>query len=82
MPRTGSPSRPRDALPFRIELANPDDGEQRILARAASAQLARAIFRAAAAEHSDARVTLRQGRRIIADSRSEQAGARPLEVGK
>lgn len=82
MPRIGSPSRLKDALPYRIELANPDDGEQRILARAASAQLARAIFRAAVAEHSDARITLCQGRRIIADSQAVHAGMRPVEARK
>jgi hypothetical protein len=68
--RTGSASRPSEDLPYRIELWS--DAErptvERVLARAETAQLARAIFTAAVGEHPDRRLTLRKGNRIIADS--------------
>jgi hypothetical protein len=57
-------------LPYRIELwdaVNHDCVEQ-VLARAFSASLARAIFKAARTEHPDRRITLRRGKRVVADS--------------
>jgi hypothetical protein len=39
-----------------------------VLARAAHAQLGRAIFKAAQEELPDRRITLRRGSRIVADS--------------
>jgi hypothetical protein len=39
-----------------------------VLARAVNAQLAREIFKAAQGEHPERRITLRRGRRIVADS--------------
>ena len=59
-----------EKLPYRIELwdaADPDSIE-RVLARAFSAALARAIFKAARLEHPDRRITLRRGKRLVADS--------------
>jgi hypothetical protein len=58
------------ALPFCIELwdAAKADTVERMLARAASLGLARAIFKAAGDEHPGRRITLRQGRRFLADS--------------
>jgi hypothetical protein len=59
-----------EKLPYRIELwdaADPDSIE-RVLARAFSAALARAIFKAARVEHPDRRITLRRGKRLVADS--------------
>jgi hypothetical protein len=59
-----------EKLPYRIELwdaADPDCIE-RVLARAFSAPLARAIFKAARVEHPDRRITLRRGKRLVADS--------------
>jgi hypothetical protein len=44
------------------------DAVERVIARAVSAQLARAIFKAAQGEHPERRITLRRGSRIIADS--------------
>jgi hypothetical protein len=63
-------SRPSDDLPYYIELwrADGDDGIERVLARAVSAQLARAIFKAAQGEHPKRRITLRKGNRIVIDS--------------
>jgi hypothetical protein len=61
---------PRDGdagLPYRVELWR-ERAIERVLAWAASAALARAIFKAAKSEHPDRRVTLRRGGRIIADS--------------
>jgi len=64
-----SPSLPEE-LPYRIELwqADGSDSIERVLARALSAQLARAIFNAAKREHPERRVTLRRGSRFLADS--------------
>jgi hypothetical protein len=39
-----------------------------VLARAASMQLARAIFKAAQGEHPERRITLRKGNRVVSDS--------------
>ncbi len=66
--RTGS--RPSDELPCRIDLwrVDGDDGVERVLARAASIQLARAIFKAAQGEHPHRRITLCRRSRIVADS--------------
>lgn len=59
-----------DELPFRIELwdaANTGTVE-RVLARAHSAPLAQAIFKAARIEHPDRRITLSRGSKVIGDS--------------
>jgi hypothetical protein len=70
MSRTDTPSGPQEELPYRIELWQADSHEtvERVLARALNAQLARAIFKAAQEEHPQRRVTLRKGKRIVADS--------------
>jgi hypothetical protein len=70
MPRTGNPSGPEEKLPYRIELWGADGSNrvEQVLARAVSAQLARAIFTAAKGEHPARRITLRKGNRIVADS--------------
>ncbi len=58
-----------DNLPYCIELWNSaHTAVEQTLARAASAPLAQAIFKAARTEHPDRRVTLRRSTRIIADS--------------
>lgn len=68
----GTRSRPPDGLPYAVELWNADGAlkVERVLARAANAQLARAIFKAAQGEHPERRITLRRGNRIIADTAS------------
>jgi hypothetical protein len=70
--RSGAPSGRANQLPYRVELWH--DGAaasvERVLARAVSAQLARAIFKAATNEHPNRRITLRKGSRIVADSSS------------
>lgn len=68
--RIGSPAGQHRDLPYSIELWGLASGDvvERVLARAASAPLARAIFKAAQTEHPDRRITLRRGARIIADS--------------
>ena len=65
-----------EKLPYRIELWNTGKGEtlERVLARALSAPLARAIFSAAQSEYPDRRITLRRGARVIADSSADQRG--------
>lgn len=72
MSRAGTPSRTPEELPYWIELwhAERRDTVERVLARAASAQLARAIFNAAKGEYPDRRITLRKNSRITADSLS------------
>ena len=67
---TGTAPRAPEELPYRIELwmDGKADAVERVLARAASAELAWAIFKAAMSEHPQRRVTLRNGNRILADS--------------
>ena len=61
-----------DDLRYEIVLAPAlSDGRERLLARAASGQLAQAIFGAAKSEHPDARVILRRDTRVLADSSGE-----------
>jgi hypothetical protein len=57
-------------LPYCIELWSADqmDAVERILARVADPQLARAIFEAAQAEHPGRRITLRKGTELLADT--------------
>jgi hypothetical protein len=66
----GNPIGQGERLPYRIELWDAErlDTIERVLARAASVTLARAIFKAALAEHPGRRITLRRGARVIADS--------------
>ena len=66
-----SRSAPPEDLPYRIELWADGDrrGIERVVARAASVQLAHAIFRAVRNEHPGRRITLREGEKIVADSR-------------
>jgi hypothetical protein len=70
MSRTANPSSAPEDLPYCIELwraENPDEVES-MLARALSAELARAIFKAVQTEHPRRRITLRRGDQIISDS--------------
>jgi hypothetical protein len=55
---------------YRIELwlDGPGDQIERVLARAAGVELARAFFKAALSEHPGRRITLRKGNRTIEDS--------------
>jgi hypothetical protein len=54
-------------LPYRIELWDPQKKDiERVLARAVSAPLARAIYAAALDEHPERRITLCRGERVIA----------------
>jgi hypothetical protein len=64
---------PAEDLPYVIEIWSESDrkGVEYALARAASGELARAIFKAATAEHPGRRITVRKGKRIIADTCSE-----------
>ena len=73
MARSDAPSRYLEELPYLIELwhAERQDDVEQVLARAFSAELARVIFKAAASEHPERRITLRQDSNIIADSSAE-----------
>jgi hypothetical protein len=56
-------------LPYAIELWDlPRVAPERVLGRAASAILGRAIFQAAQAEHPGRRIVLRRGRETIAQT--------------
>jgi hypothetical protein len=68
--RTGAAYPASEELPYRIELWNAEDRDavERVLACAFSAQLARAIFKAAREEHPERRITICKGTRILADS--------------
>jgi hypothetical protein len=70
MTRIANSSRSTEALPYRIELWHAESHEtiERVLARAVTAQLARAIFQAARDEHPQRRITLRKGNRILSDT--------------
>jgi hypothetical protein len=58
-----------EKLSYSIELWDPDARTlERVLGRAFSPQLARAIFHAAQKEHPDQRILLRRGTRTLADS--------------
>jgi hypothetical protein len=58
-----------EKLSYSIELWDPDARAlERVLARAFSPPLARAIFRAAQKEYPDQRILLRRGSRTVADS--------------
>jgi hypothetical protein len=68
-PSSRAASHPPEDLPYRIELWRADaDAVERLLARAASVQLARAIFTAAQGEHPQRRITLCNGNRVVSDS--------------
>jgi hypothetical protein len=70
----GAASGASEELPYLIELWHADKraGVEKLLARALSAELARAIFRAAQVEHPERRITLRKESRIVADSSDTQ----------
>ena len=58
-----------EKLPYCIELwAENNARVEKVLARAATASLARAIFSAACDEHSERRLTLRQASRVLDDT--------------
>ena len=58
-----------EKLSYRVELWDLDAQTlERVLARAFSPQLARAIFRATQKEHPDQRILLRRGTRTVANS--------------
>lgn len=59
-----------EKLPYRVELWDAQAQQvERVLARAVSAGLARAIFAAAAREHSGRHVALYRGARLIAETK-------------
>jgi hypothetical protein len=61
------PSTNNTKLPYSIELWDAQRKEvERVLARAVSAPLARAIYSAALEEHPERRITLCRGARVIA----------------
>jgi hypothetical protein len=63
---TGGPSA---RLPYTVELWNmPRTAAERVIGRAASAVLARAIFTAAQDEHLGRRIVLRRGTQVLAES--------------
>ena len=59
----------RSRLPNRA-CTGDGDQQERLLAKAASGQLARAIFNAAKSEHPERRIILRKDARVIVDSSS------------
>jgi len=70
MKLSGEPPPAREELPYAIELWRAgEDRVEQVLGRALNAQLARAIFEAARGEYPERRITLRRGKRIVAESR-------------
>ncbi|HEX3699557.1 MAG TPA: hypothetical protein VHV27_02675 [Phenylobacterium sp.] len=56
-------------LPYTVELWNlPRTAPERVIGRAASAVLARAIFAAAQSEHLGRHILLRRGSQVLAES--------------
>ena len=65
----GAPAETAEDLPYQVALSPADSSSgSRILARAASMQLARAIFNAAKNEHHGQRILLVRDGRVVADS--------------
>lgn len=57
------------SLPYTVELWNlPRTAPERVIGRAASAILARAIYTAALSEHLGRRIVLRRGSQVISES--------------
>ena len=65
-------SRSQEELPYLVELwlVGAGAGVERVLGRAATMQLGRAIYTAAREEHPERRLTLRVGSRILLDAAS------------
>ena len=60
---------PQEDLPYRIELWREGEAEvERVLARAASAELAQAIFKAAKGEYPQRRITLSKATTLVLES--------------
>lgn len=69
VPLEAATSGETETLPYSVELWNgARDEVERELARASSAQLGRAIYKAAIGEHPGRRITLRRGNRTISDT--------------
>jgi hypothetical protein len=67
--RLDAPVAAASPLPYAIELWDlPRRAPERIIGRAASIVLARAIFVAAQSEHLGRRLVLRRGRKVVAES--------------
>lgn len=68
--KTGLLQAAPEELSYRIELwgGSEPDAVERVLARAFSATLAQAIYKAAQTEHPDRRITLSRGETRLADS--------------
>jgi hypothetical protein len=71
MRRPSAETGPSEELPYVIELWRDGNGSsvvERILARAASARLAREILKAAENEYPGRRITLRNGDSLVGDA--------------
>jgi hypothetical protein len=67
VPMAAAPTGQR--LPYTVELWNlPRTAPERVIGRAASAILARAIFVAAQSEHLGRRILLRRGSQVLSES--------------
>jgi hypothetical protein len=65
----GAPATASDQLSYTIELWDlPRNGPERVIGRAASMVLARAIFAAAQTEHLGRRLILRRGAKVVQES--------------
>jgi hypothetical protein len=64
-----APGMASERLPYAVELWNlPRTAPERVIGRAASMVLARAIFGAAQAEHLGRRLILRRGAKVVQES--------------
>ena len=68
-PLDGAATTPAEQLPYAVELWNlTRTAPERIIARAASATLARAIFAAASTEHLGRKLVLKRGPQVLQQS--------------
>ena len=65
---TGAPIGPEDGLPFTVELWELAANTQRVVGRASSVVLARALYEAARIDFPGERITLRRGRETLLDT--------------
>lgn len=67
--RMARPIGGQEGLPYMVELWNlPRTAPERVIGRAASVRLARAIFEAALNEHLGRRILLRRGAQVLAEN--------------
>ncbi len=68
-PNAGAAAAQSEELPFAVELCDAQGKMERVIARATSGQLARAIFTSAQKEFPDRRILVRRGAQTVLDTK-------------